>query len=129
MVRRFHNQVWTKVYGYDSVQEFEVKNQSSLSNKGGSCLLDQVNFLPCSGSSTQPCALIASLKRSISCKSPPGRFLLEGYLMILKSPTTSQSMSSCISMSLIHKRKSLLPSLVHGPYTLESIHSEESWLD
>jgi hypothetical protein len=61
----------------DVVHEFEVKNQSKRSRRGGVCLFVQVNFLPKSGNSTTPKALIASLNNNISFMSPPGLFVFK----------------------------------------------------
>jgi hypothetical protein len=46
--------VFTRVFGYLIVQELEVKNQSTLSSKGGDCLLVKVKCLPCRGNSMIP---------------------------------------------------------------------------
>ena len=88
--------VVTEVLGKVEVQSLELKNQSSLSRRGGSCLVVQVNFLPCRGNSTTPGALIASLNRSISEMSPPGLFLFFEDLMRLKSPMSNNGKSSGI---------------------------------
>jgi hypothetical protein len=63
--------VFTRVFGYLIVQELEVKNQSTLSSKGGDCLLVKVKCLPCRGNSMIPRALIASLNKYISLMSTP----------------------------------------------------------
>jgi len=73
-----HNVV-ASVSGYLVVQELEVKNQSSLSRRGGNCLFVQVNCLPCNGISTSS-LLIASLKRNISLKFAPSLFLSLDFL-------------------------------------------------
>lgn len=54
------------MFGKCKVQMFEVKNQSSLSKSGSSCMFLQVKDLPFKGSSVKPRELMASLKRNMS---------------------------------------------------------------
>ena len=81
----------TIVLGYARVHSVVVKNQSSCSGNGTSCILDQVYYLPFKGNSTRPRCPIISLKRKISFMLPPGLFLLSTDLMKLKSPRRSSS--------------------------------------
>ena len=100
-----------RVLGKRDGQEGEMKNQSSLSRRGGDCLLDQVNFLPCRGISIRLSSLITSLNKRISTTSAPGLFLSSGEWIKLKSPSTIQLISSGISMPLNQSRKAHLTSI------------------
>ena len=65
----------TIVFGYWVVQFTEVKNQSNCSRRGSCCILLQVKALPFRGSSMRPAWPMASLKRIVSWRLPPGLFL------------------------------------------------------
>lgn len=102
----------TKVLGKRKVQLFEVKNQSSFSNRGSSCILLQVKDRPFRGNSTKPKTLMTSSKRNMSLTLPPGLFLFEGDLVKLKSPTINQSWSGGIWMFVNQSRNLPLSSVL-----------------
>jgi hypothetical protein len=124
---------WTIVFGNFKVNWHVVKNQSSCSNKGLSCILDHVNLLPFKGSSIRPRWLIILLKRKISFILAPGLFLLSVDLIKLKSPSISQCSLEVMYKLWSHWTKSSLAWPLQGPYTFTNVQLskllvEVNWL-
>lgn len=98
----------------------DVKNQSSCSRRGMSCMLLHVYLLPLIGSSTRDCSRIISLNSSISLVLPPGLLRLSGDRIKLKSPARIQSSLSGMSKLESQSVNNCLSGPVHGPYMLTS---------
>jgi len=109
------SRAFEEVLGYVRVQLLEVKTQSSFSNRGEGCMFDQVYFLPYRTISFSPSELITSLNNIILVALPPDMFLSSCFLIRLKSPKTSQSISLGIWTSFSQFKNNTLPSAVQGP--------------